>query len=153
MKENFRWKTHGREVAMPDKVLIDTSIWVEFFRKKDSAISKKLQEYLKLNQVYYSGPIFVELYQGAKTQRDIEVFNQLFDTIHYVDITRKHYHHAGMVSQKAAREGKIFSTIDVILAVLAHDEGLSLFSLDRHFQDICHYCPLNLIPQLSEKFL
>ena len=130
---------------MPDEVLIDTSIWVDFFRKRNSAVSAKLREYLKLNQVCYTGPIFVELYQGAKTRREIEILNQLFDTIRYVDISREHYHHAGLVSQKAAREGKIFSTIDVILAVLAHDEGLSLFSLDRHFQDISRYCPLTLI--------
>jgi hypothetical protein len=130
---------------MPDKVLIDTSIWVDFFRKRNSAVSAKLREYLKLNQVCYTGPIFVELYQGAKTQREIEILNELFDTIHYVDISREHYHHAGIISQKAAREGKIFSTIDVILAVLAHGEGLSLFSLDRHFQDISRYCPLTLI--------
>jgi predicted nucleic acid-binding protein len=130
---------------MPDKVLIDTSIWVEFFRKRNSAVSTKLRDYLKLNQVCYTGPIFVELYQGAKTDREIEVLDQLFDTINYVDITRNHYHHAGLVSRTAAREGKNFSTIDMILAVLAHDEGLSLFSLDRHFQEISRYCPLSLI--------
>jgi len=130
---------------MRDNVLIDTSVWIEFFRNKGSLVSIKLREYLKLNQVCSSGPILVELYQGAKTQREIEVFNQLFDTINYEDITRKHYHHAGLVSQKAAREGKIFSTIDVILAVLAHDEELSLFSLDHHFQDISQYCPISLI--------
>lgn len=130
---------------MPDKILIDTSIWGEFFRKKNSAVSTKLREYMKLNRVCYAGPVFVELYQGAKTHREIEVLDQLFNTINYVDITRSHYHHAGFVSQKAAREGKIFSTIDVILAVLAHDEGLSLFSLDRHFQDISRYCPVSLI--------
>lgn len=145
MKANFSSKTRGRGVAMPDKVLIDTSIWVDFFRKRETAVSIKLREYLKLNQVCYTGPILVELYQSAKTQREIEILNQLFDTIHYVDITRRHYHNAGLVSQKAAREGKVFSTIDVILAVLAHDEGLSLFSLDRHFQDISRYCPLSLI--------
>jgi hypothetical protein len=33
----------------------------------------------------------------------------------------------------------------VILAVLAHDEGLSLFSLDHHFRDIFRYCPVSLI--------
>ena len=130
---------------MPDKVLIDTSIWVEFFRKRNSAVSTKLREYLKLDQVCYAGPIFVELYQGGKTHREIEVLDQLFHTIHYVDITRSHYHHAGVVSQQAAGEGKVFSTIDVILAVLAHDEGLSLFSLDHHFQDISRYCPVSLI--------
>jgi predicted nucleic acid-binding protein len=130
---------------MPDKVLIDTSVWVDFFRKKESLASVKVREYLKLSQVCYAGPILVELYQGAKTQREIEILDQLFDTISYVDITRDHYHHAGMISQKAAREGKVFSTIDVILAVLAHDGGLSLYSLDRHFQDISRYCALSLI--------
>jgi len=130
---------------MPDKVLIDTSVWVDFFRKRDSLVSMKVREYLKLSQVCYTGPILVELYQGAKTQRETEILDQLFDTISYVDITRKHYHHAGMVSQKAAREGRLFSTIDVILGVLAHDEGLSLFSLDRHFHDISRYCALSLV--------
>jgi predicted nucleic acid-binding protein len=130
---------------MPDKVLIDTSVWVDFFRKRDSLVSMKVREYLKLNQVCYTGPILVELYQGAKTQREIEILDELFDTISYVDITRKHYQHAGMVGQKAAREGKVFSTIDVILGVLAHDEGLSLFSLDRHFHDISRYCALSLV--------
>ncbi len=130
---------------MPDKVLIDTSVWVDFFRKKDSLVSVKVREYLKLNQVCYAGPILVELYQGAKTQREMEILDQLFDTISYIDITRDHYHHAGMISQKAAREGRVFSTIDVILAVSAHDAGLSLFSLDRHFQDISRYCALSLM--------
>ena len=130
---------------MPDKVLIDTSIWVEFFRKRNSTVSARLRVYMKLNQVCYTGPIFVELYQGAKTHRETEILDDLFNTIHYVDITRSHYHHAGLVSQKAAREGKVFSTIDVILAVLAYDESLSLFSLDHHFQDISKYCPVSLI--------
>jgi len=130
---------------MPDKVLIDTSVWVDFFRKKESLVSVKVREYLKLNQVCYAGPILVELYQGAKTQREIEILDQLFDTISYIDITRDHYYHAGMISREAARGGKVFSTIDVILAVLAHDGGLALFSLDRHFHDISRYCALSLI--------
>jgi len=130
---------------MPDKVLIDTSVWVDFFRKKESLVSVKVRECLKLNQVCYAGPILVELYQGAKTHREIEILDELFDTISYIDITRDHYHHAGMINQKAAREGKVFSTIDVILAALAHDGGFSLFSLDRHFDDISRYCALSLV--------
>jgi predicted nucleic acid-binding protein len=130
---------------MHDRVLVDTSVWVDFFRKKNSAVSIKLRDYLKLNKVCYTGPIIVELYQGAKTQHEMNILEQLFDTITYVDITRKHFYHAGMISQKAAREGMIYSTVDVILAVLAHDEELSLFSLDHHFRDISRYCPLSLV--------
>ena len=130
---------------MPDKVLIDTSVWIEFFRKRESPVSLNIREWLKLNQVYTTGPIVVELYQGAKTNKEIRIINQLLDTIHYVDITREHYHHAGLTSQKAARDGKIFSTIDMIIAAVAHDENLSLFSLDHHFLEISHYIDISLV--------
>ena len=130
---------------MPGKVLIDTSVWIEFFRKKGTVVSAKLREYLKRNQACYAGPIAVELYQGAMTSKEIEVIDHLFQTITYVEITRTHYHRAGLISQKAAREGKIFSTIDMILAAVAHDEHLLLFSLDGHFRDIAKYCPLSIV--------
>jgi predicted nucleic acid-binding protein len=129
---------------MPVKILVDTSAWIEFFRRKESPISLRLREYLKLNQVCYAGPIAVELYQGAKTNKELEVLYQLLQTIHYVEITRSHYHHAGEISHKAARSGKIFSIVDLILAVIVHDEQLKLFSLDIHFKEISLFCPLAL---------
>jgi predicted nucleic acid-binding protein len=129
---------------MPDKILVDTSAWIEFFRGKESSTSLRLREYLKLNQACYTGPIAVELYQGAKTNKEIEVIDQLLQTIHYVDISRAHYHHAGQISHKAARSGKIFSVVDLILAVVALDEDLRLLSLDTHFKEISHFCPLSL---------
>ncbi|MBI5185181.1 MAG: PIN domain-containing protein [Nitrospinae bacterium] len=130
---------------MNGKVLIDTSVWIEFFRKKDSPVSRMLREFLKMDQACYAGPIAVELYQGAKTQQEILVLEQLFQTISYVEITREHYHHAGLISQRAARKGKTFSTVDVVLATVAQKEGLSLFSLDSHFKDIAKYCDVHLI--------
>jgi tRNA(fMet)-specific endonuclease VapC len=144
MKANCSLKTHGRKAAMPDKILVDTSAWIEFFRKKESSISSRLREYLKLNQACYTGPIAVELYQGAKTMKEVEVIDELLQTIHYVDIVRSHYDHAGLISHKAARSGKIFSVVDLILAVVAHDEQLKLLSLDAHFKEISHFCPLSL---------
>ena len=129
---------------MPDKILVDTSARIEFFRKKESTISLRLRECLKLNQACYTGPIAVELFQGAKTSKEVEVIHRLFETIHYVEITRSHYHHAGQISPKAARSGKIFSVVDLILAVVAHDEQLKLLSLDTHFKEISQFCPLSL---------
>jgi predicted nucleic acid-binding protein len=137
--------THGRKAAMPVNVLVDTPVWIEFFRKKDSLISSKLRQYLELNQIVYVGPIAIELYQGAKTPKEIDVIDQLLQTIHYVEITRMHYHHAGQMSHAAARQGKIFSIVDLILGAVAHDEQLNLFTLDNHFKEIAHFCPLLLV--------
>jgi tRNA(fMet)-specific endonuclease VapC len=144
IRANCNLKKYGRKAAMPDSVLVDTSVWIEFFRKKESSFSKRLKSYLELNQVYYTGPIAVELYQGAKTNKEIDVIDQLLQDIHYVEITRTHYHHAGQISHQAAQSGKIFSIVDIILAVVAHDENLRLLSLDAHFKEITRFCPLEL---------
>jgi hypothetical protein len=130
---------------MLDKILIDTSVWVDFFRKKDSGVSLKIKEYLRLNRVCYVGFIAVELYLGAKTEKEIHVIDQLLEAVEYVEVDRKHYFHAGEISQKAARKGKTFSTIDMIIATVAHDENLTLFSLDHHFQEIAQYLDLSLV--------
>ena len=130
---------------MPDKVLIDTTVWIEFFRKKDSRVSVRLREYLQLNKACYTGLVAVELYQGAKTEKEIKILDQLFESIAYVPITRDHYHHAGLISQKAAREGKKFSSVDMVLATVAQNEHLSLFSLDSHFREMAQYCRISLI--------
>lgn len=145
MRGSFNLKMFGRKLAMPDKVLVDTSVWIEFFRKRHSDVSSKLKEYLRLNLACYTGPIAVELYQGAKTEKEIEVIDQLLETIDYLEISRKHYLHAGRISQKAARRGKNFSTIDMIIAAVAQEENLLLFSLDSHFQEIAQYLDLSLV--------
>jgi hypothetical protein len=129
---------------MPVKILVDTSAWIEFFRRKESSLSLRLREYLKLYQVCFAGPFAVELFQGDKTSIELEVLQQLLQTIHYVEITRSHYHHAAEISHKAARGRKIFSIVDLILAVVAHDEQLKLLSLDTHFKEISQFCPLSL---------
>lgn len=151
MKENSNLKTPGTKRAMPGKVLIDTSVWIEFFRKKGSAVSNKVKEYLKLDQACYTGPIAVELYQGARSQKEIKVLDQLFQAITYVEVAREHYHRAGLISQKAARKGKNFSTVDMILAAVALEEHLLLFSLDGHFKEIAKFCDLSLVTFLEKK--
>jgi len=129
---------------MLDRVLVDTSVWIQFFRKKDSAVSSRLRHYLELNQVCCTGPVVIELYQGAKAVGEIDIINQLLETVHYIEIARTHYHHAAKISYEAARKGQVFSVVDLILAVVAHDEQLKLFTLDTHFKEISRFCPLVL---------
>lgn len=135
----------GKEVAMSDNVLIDTSVWIQFFNKKGSPVSEKVREYLRRNVACYTGPIVVELLQGAKTVKEIKVIEELFNAMTYVEINRPHYVQAGFVCQKAARDGRTFSVVDTVLAVLANSENLTLFSLDKHFAEIIRYCPFSLI--------
>jgi predicted nucleic acid-binding protein len=55
-----------------DKVLVDTSAWIEFFRKKDpwySVIAGLMDD----KRVCCSGIILAELIQGAKSEKELEI--------------------------------------------------------------------------------
>jgi predicted nucleic acid-binding protein len=55
-----------------------------------------------------------------------------------------HCHHAGEIGYGAARKGQIFSVVDLILATIAYDEQLRLFSLDARFKEVSKFCPFLL---------
>ena len=55
-----------------DKILIDTSAWIEFFKKKEpwySAVSGLMDD----KRVCCAGIILAELIQGAKSEKEMEV--------------------------------------------------------------------------------
>ncbi|HAG51793.1 MAG TPA: PIN domain nuclease, partial [Deltaproteobacteria bacterium] len=50
---------------MKDKVLIDTSVWIEFFRKSGSEVSSRLRDVLVEERAAITGIISLELQRGA----------------------------------------------------------------------------------------
>ena len=60
------------EIKDLDKILIDTSAWIEFFKKKEpwySAVSGLMDD----KRVCCAGIILAELIQGAKSEKEMEV--------------------------------------------------------------------------------
>ena len=66
-----------------DKVLIDTSIWIEFFRKKDPYF-EVVRNLIEKDNVCCIGLIYAELLQGAKAEKELSTlrdFMHVFDFI------------------------------------------------------------------------
>ncbi|OGP53718.1 MAG: hypothetical protein A2Y65_01360 [Deltaproteobacteria bacterium RBG_13_52_11] len=129
---------------MKDKVLVDTSIWIEFFKKKEAPIREGLIQLLEKGATCYTGIIALELYRGAKTEREVSVLDDLFMSIERFIEGEETHKEAGLMGRELAHKGIVVGAVDLLIARLALENTLSLFSLDKHFDIIAQWFPLKL---------
>lgn len=130
---------------MPDRVLVDTSAWVDFFRNPHSPVGEILSSLLRHNLACYTGLIAVELYRGAKGQAELDSLHELFETIHYLPVSDSFYRKAGQLCYRLARKGITAGTVDAMIATATLEHHCSLLTLDRHFKEIESHCHLTLV--------
>lgn len=129
---------------MNDKILIDTSVWVSFFRNQDNRVSQKLKNLLRNGNPYYTGLIAAELLRGAKLKNEIEVLENLFKSIGYFTIKEEYFRPAGELGRSLMQKGITVGTVDLLIAQTAMENNAALFSLDSRFPSIARYSPLQL---------
>lgn len=130
---------------MSDKVLVDTSVWIAFFRNADPGVSERLSGLLRKGVPAYTGLIETELRRGAKSPVELQVLRDLFRSISYVPMEEAYFTGAGDMGRTLLQKGVSVGTIDLLLAHIAIQNGIALYSLDRHFTSIAKHLPLNLI--------
>ena len=121
--------------AMNNRILADTSVWVEFFRPA-SAKGKELEALLMDNAVWTCGIVLFELAQGVKSEAEKKYILDVFSRMPYTEMTRDTWLRAGSVSATLKRNGLTLPNSDIFIASLAIENNLSVFTLDSHFEQI-----------------
>lgn len=117
------------------KVLIDTSVWIEFFRKNEpyySAVLKLMTE----DKVYYTGIILAELMQGAKTEKELQVIKEFTSVFEFLKEDAHTWEKSGSLSFMLRKSGQSAGLSDCHIAVIAYENNASVFTLDKHFDVI-----------------
>jgi len=130
---------------MEDKILIDTSIWIDFFRKKDFKIYTLVAKLLKERRAVGTGIVSLELLKGGKTIKELNYLNDLFEVIEMVFPNPQSYTLAGKMGYALARKGHTLSVVDLLIAQLAIENSLTLLTLDKHFKIIKKNSSLKLL--------
>ncbi|MCZ7627234.1 MAG: PIN domain-containing protein [Candidatus Methylomirabilis sp.] len=129
---------------MSDKVLVDTSAWIEFFRGTPSTCGDKVGELLRRDRTCVTGLIIVELSRGAKGTRELRTLDELLRTVTSLEVSDDVYRKAGELSYRMARRGLTLGTVDAVIAATAIRHDCPLLTLDDHFQQIRRFAPLHL---------
>ncbi len=130
---------------MADRVLVDTSAWIDFFRRKDPERHELVATLLREGRATGTGIITLELLRGAKTTKELTIVSELFETMEMVYQSPATYVDAGKMGYDLARKGYTLGVVDLIIAQLAIENDLSLLTLDKHFMIIAKNFALNLL--------
>lgn len=116
---------------MPN-VLVDTSVWIDFFRHGESAASLQLDNLLEERQVVLCGIVELELLQGARAA-DKSTLTELLSGLPYLEASREDFQKAGELLGTLRSKGFQIPATDGLIAALCLRHNLSILTLDRHF--------------------
>ena len=129
---------------MADKVLLDTSIWIDYFQKSQSPVKIVVEGLLKNRQAVFTGVIALELIRGARSAKELAILSTLFTCIERINECDTTHLEAGNMGYQLARKGIIIGTVDLIIGQLALENNLSLYTQDRHFSMMISTFPLKI---------
>lgn len=117
-------------------VIVDSSVWVQFFQARGSAEHLEVDKLLSEGQVLMTGAIVAELLQGARNQRELEALDQRLGALPYLQETREVWTRIGHLSYQLRRRGVVIALVDLLIAALAIENACPVYTLDEHFRQI-----------------
>ena len=116
-------------------VVVDTSVWIDFFRNEKGSPGDLLDTLLAEDRVLLCGVVEMEIFQGLR-KKELREVKSIFELIPYVETTREDFIASGTLWQNLRKKGKTLPSTDCLIAQLCIRHNLSLFSLDSHFDKI-----------------
>lgn len=118
-----------------ERVVIDTSVWIEFFRNAPFTLEDQIKTLLLGNRPVMCGLVEMELFSGAD-ESEKNMIKAKFSEMDYLEMNRDDYAKASSLYQTMRARGKILQRIDLLIAAFCVQRGLLLMTLDKDFEGI-----------------
>jgi predicted nucleic acid-binding protein len=128
-----------------DRVLVDTSVWVDYLRGDSPLVAEKVDRLLTGAEICIPKIVLAELLQGAKSDRDAAAVGEFPEAFTIIDQGPETWVKAGRLSRRLRSRGQIIHLVDCYIAVIADENGCAVLTLDEHFREIAKVMPLRLV--------
>ena len=88
------------------------------------------------NAVSTCGVVMFEVLQGIKSEGEKNKILGVLASLPYVEMTRKLWHRAADLSILLKKNGVNLPLSDILIAAIAAENELSVYTLDNHFKQI-----------------
>ena len=123
-------------MSVEENILVDTSVWIDYFKNINSKAAEKLDELIQEECIYIPEVVIAELIQGAKTKKEVSFISDNFDAFHIIIPKENTWLRAGKLSFELKQRGFTVHLVDCYIAILARDHKCRIFTLNRHFEFI-----------------
>ena len=131
---------------MTDKVIIDTSAWIESFRPQgDRAFSVLVKDLIINGCVLLPGIIKAELLRGTKNRKEYNRLSDLLKGLTYLSAPEEFWDKLSRFSFELFRKGIVVPLVDAYIALLCIENDASILHRDKHFDLIAQNFPLKVL--------
>lgn len=117
-------------------IIVDTCVWIEFFRKPESELTLRLNGLLRERRVRMVGMVVAEILQGIKVPKEASLVRESLERLPYLEMTPNVWEKAGEISASLRTKGITVPLSDLIIAALALSEDHEIFTIDPHFNEV-----------------
>ncbi|HUU53115.1 MAG TPA: PIN domain-containing protein [Candidatus Bathyarchaeia archaeon] len=117
-------------------IIVDTCVWIEFFRKSESKLTLHLKDLLRERKVIMAGMVMAEILQGVKAPKEAKLVKQSLGKLPYLEITRDIWEAAGAMSASLRSAGITIPLSDLIIACVALSGNHEILTIDPYFEKV-----------------
>lgn len=117
------------------KMIVDTSIWIEYFKNRPEVV-KIIEDGLMNNRIFIIGPSISELLQGVKSEEEYDKLVNCIEAVPYLQADVTDWKKAGSISFQLRKKGITIPLTDVIISAVAVNNEAEVYTLDQHFAQI-----------------
>jgi len=110
-------------------ILVDTSIWIEFFKKHEPYFTE-LRELIEASEVITHAVIFGELLQGCKSKTESDLIEEYWRNLEQIN-NPESFIEAGKLSSSLKLIDKGIGLIDAVLMYHSRFDNHKLWTLDK----------------------
>jgi predicted nucleic acid-binding protein len=113
-------------------IFIDTSVWVEALRSRESPAALHVVELLDSGEAALSAPVRIEILAGA-SNRDVLQLRRVLSALPLFFPTEETWVRIDDWLERARAAGERFGFADLLIAAIAADQRAPIWSLDGDF--------------------
>lgn len=115
--------------------LIDTSVWIDFFKGElEDKLKNQILSYIENDEVYYNGIILSELLIVTKSKKEKKLIQDNFDGFHYLPMTLEDFKQLSKIGNKLLKKGITIPLTDLIIFYHTLNNNLIIITKDKHFK-------------------
>lgn len=128
-------------------VIVDTTVWVDFFKGKDTPQVEVLERFLTEGEdICVCGVILTEVLQGIREDKAYRQTLSLFDAFIFLPMNRLTFQKAAELYRSLRRKGiTVRKPIDCMIAAVAIQHDIPVLHSDRDFDPIEKHCRLTVV--------
>jgi predicted nucleic acid-binding protein len=129
------------------RVLVDSSVWIDFLRNTKTPETDKLVELIENREdLCICGFVLTEVLQGIRDEKQYVATKQQFANLIYLDDDQSTFELGATIYRNLRKQGiTIRNSIDCLIAATVMQHNASLLEDDRDFPLINDHYPLNLL--------